>query len=41
MKDLLGSLAWGTNLSSALIVAATFLSCGYYNWIIGCGFLVR
>ena len=24
MKDLLGSLAWGTNLSSALIVAATF-----------------
>lgn len=41
MKDLLGSLAWGTNLSSALIVAATFLSCGYYNWTIGCGFLVR
>lgn len=24
MKDLLGSLAWGTNLSSALIVAVTF-----------------
>ena len=24
MKDLLGSLAWGTNLSSALIVVATF-----------------
>ena len=50
MKDLLGSLAWGTNLSSALIVAATFFIlwllqldvdflCGSCR--IGCGYCYR
>jgi hypothetical protein len=36
MKELLGSLATGTNLSSVLIVVATFLilwALGLENWV--------
>ena len=40
MKDLLGSLAFGTNLSSVLIVAATFLILWLLQLITGFGFLV-
>lgn len=44
MKDLLGSLAFGTNLSSALIVAATFLILWFLqldNWLlISCAVVV-
>ena len=44
MKDLLGSLAFGTNLSSVLIVAATFLILWFLqldNWIwISCAVVV-
>ena len=44
MKDLLGSLAFGTNLSSVLIVGATFLILwllGITNWVwIGCSVVV-
>lgn len=40
MKDLLGALGFGTNLSSVLIVVATFLILGCLSLIIGCGFPV-